>query len=296
MASARGQRLEKRRNESAEILFLRCLSTDRGIDDGETRQFLAQSFAHVGIMDSRSYSCMSCRERLPRRTANSRACSFDMKFAVIQFPGSNCDQDCVAGINGIEGLQADYVWHKEMSLRDYDAIVLPGGFAYGDYLRCGAIARFSPIMQAVVSDAHAGKLVLGTCNGFQILCEAGLLPGALVRNRSLRFVCEMITTRVEVADTPFTHGCPEGSLLRLPVAHGEGCFFADAATLQELNANRQVILRYSDSEGRVVPDANPNGSIENISVICDRERNLFGFMPYPGRSLDERLYSMDDAY
>src|SRR2546430_5864317 len=150
-----------------------------------------------------------------------------MKFAVIQFPGSNCDQDCVAGINSIDGLQADYVWHKETSLRDYEAIVLPGGFAYGDYLRCGAIARFSPIMKAVLTDARAGKLVLGTCNGFQVLCEAGLLPGALVRNRSLRFVCEMITLRVEVPDSAFTHGCPEGTILRMPIAHGEGCYFAD---------------------------------------------------------------------
>ena len=219
----------------------------------------------------------------------------EMRFAVIQFPGSNCDQDCLAAINGLDGLHAEYVWHKETSLDDFDAVVLPGGFAYGDYLRCGAIARFSPIMKAVIRDAHAGRLVLGTCNGFQVLCEAGLLPGALVRNRSLRFVCDMVTTRVEVDDSPFTHGCPKGSLLRLPVAHGEGCFFADAATLQELNANQQVILRYSDSEGRVVPEANPNGSIENIAGICNRERNVFGLMPHPDRASDARLGSMDGA-
>jgi phosphoribosylformylglycinamidine synthase I len=182
-----------------------------------------------------------------------------MKFAVIQFPGSNCDQDCIAAINSIAGLHAEYVWHKETSLRSFDAIVLPGGFAYGDYLRCGAIARFSPIMQAVVSDARAGKLVLGTCNGFQILCEAGLLPGALVRNRSLRFICEMVTTRVEVDNSAFTHDCPKGTLLRLPIAHGEGCFFADTGTLRQLNQDRQVILRYSDRQGRIVPEANPNG-------------------------------------
>jgi phosphoribosylformylglycinamidine synthase subunit PurQ / glutaminase len=218
-----------------------------------------------------------------------------MRFAVIQFPGSNCDQDCLAAINGLDGLRADYVWHKETSLDGFDAIVLPGGFAYGDYLRCGAIARFSPIMKAVINDAHAGKLVLGTCNGFQVLCEASLLPGALVRNRSLRFVCEMVTTRVEVDDSPFTHGCPKGSLLRLPVAHGEGCFFADAATLQEVNANQQVILRYSDSQGGVVPAANPNGSIENIAGICNRERNVFGLMPHPDRASDTRLGSMDGA-
>lgn len=216
-----------------------------------------------------------------------------MKFAVIQFPGSNCDQDCIAAINGIEGLQADYVWHKETSLKEFDAIVLPGGFAYGDYLRCGAIARFSPIMRAVIDDARAGKLVLGTCNGFQVLCEAGLLPGALVRNRSLRFVCEMVTTRVEVSDSPFTLGCPVGSLLRLPVAHGEGCFFAAPSTLQELNANRQVVLRYCDKTGSVVPDANPNGSIENIAGICNRSRNVFGLMPHPDRASDARLGSVD---
>lgn len=218
-----------------------------------------------------------------------------MNFAVIQFPGSNCDQDCVAAINGLEGARAEYVWHKETSLDRFDAIVLPGGFAYGDYLRCGAIARFSPIMRAVVHDARAGKLVLGTCNGFQILCEAGLLPGALVRNRSLRFVCDMATLRVEVDDSPFTRGCPRGSLLRMPVAHGEGCFFAEAATLRELNANQQIILRYTDARGRLVPEANPNGSIENIAGICNRERNVFGLMPHPDRACDARLGSADGA-
>jgi len=218
-----------------------------------------------------------------------------MKFAVIQFPGSNCDQDCVAGINSIEGLQADYVWHKETSLRDYDAIVLPGGFAYGDYLRCGAIARFSPIMKAVLTDARAGKLVLGTCNGFQVLCEAGLLPGALVRNRSLRFVCEMVTLRVEVPDSAFTHGCPDGTILRMPIAHGEGCYFADEETLRELNHERRVIMRYANDRGKIVPEANPNGSIENIAGICNREGNVFGLMPHPDRACDARLGSADGA-
>jgi phosphoribosylformylglycinamidine synthase len=192
-------------------------------------------------------------------------------------------------------LHAEYVWHKETSLDGFDAIVLPGGFAYGDYLRCGAIARFSPIMKAVIIDAHAGKLVLGTCNGFQVLCEAGLLPGALVRNRSLRFVCDMVTTRVELDDSPFTHGCPKGTLLRLPVAHGEGCFFADPQTLRELNANEQVVLRYADKQGRIVPDANPNGSIENIAGICNLQRNVFGLMPHPDRASDQRLGSADGA-
>jgi phosphoribosylformylglycinamidine synthase subunit PurQ / glutaminase len=218
-----------------------------------------------------------------------------MKFAVVQFPGSNCDQDCVAGINGLDGLHAEYVWHKETSLDHFDAIVLPGGFAYGDYLRCGAIARFSPVMKAVISDAHAGKLVLGTCNGFQILCEAGLLPGALVRNRSLRFVCDMVNTRIEVEDSLFTHGCPKGALLRLPIAHGEGCFYADPQTLCELNANEQIILRYADRQGRIVPEANPNGSIENIAGISNRAGNVFGLMPHPDRAADARLGSADGA-
>ena len=218
-----------------------------------------------------------------------------MKFAVIQFPGSNCDQDCIAAINSIQGLEAEYVWHKETSLTRFDAIVLPGGFAYGDYLRCGAIARFSPIMRAVIDDARAGKLVLGTCNGFQVLCEAGLLPGALVRNRSLRFVCQMVTTRVEVPDSAFTHGFSQGSLLRLPIAHGEGCYFADNQTLHGLNEHGQIILRYADEHGRVVPEANPNGSIENIAGICNREGNVFGLMPHPDRAFDERLGSADGS-
>lgn len=218
-----------------------------------------------------------------------------MKFAVIQFPGSNCDQDCLAAINSIEGLEADYVWHKESSLRDYDAVVLPGGFAYGDYLRCGAIARFSPIMKSVIADAAAGKLVLGTCNGFQVLCEAGLLPGALVRNRGLRFICDMVTMRVEIPDSPFTHGCSKGSLLRMPVAHGEGCYFADESMLRELNDNGQVILRYANAQGEVVAEANPNGSIENIAGICNRTGNVFGLMPHPDRACDPRLGSADGA-
>src|ERR1700740_2938163 len=217
----------------------------------------------------------------------------NMNFAVIQFPGSNCNQDCVAAINGLDGLRAEYVWHKETSLDRFDAIVLPGGFAYGDYLRCGAIARFSPIMRAVTDDARAGKLVLGTCNGFQVLCEAGLLPGALVRNRSLRFVCQLVTTRVEVPDSAFTHGCPQGSLLRLPIAHGEGCYFADAVTLRGVNDHGQVMRRSADEQGRVVPAANPNGSIENIAGICNREGNVFGLMPHPDRACDERIGSAD---
>jgi phosphoribosylformylglycinamidine synthase I len=218
-----------------------------------------------------------------------------MKFAVIQFPGSNCDQDCLRAINSLSGLRAEYVWHKQTSLAGFDAIVLPGGFAYGDYLRCGAIARFSPIMNEVVRVAEDGVLVLGTCNGFQVLCEAGLLPGALVRNRGLRFVCDMVRLRVELNDSAFTHGCSEGSLLRMPIAHGEGCFFAQPDTVRELKENGQVILRYCDATGAVSPEANPNGSVENIAGICNREGNVFGLMPHPDRACDERLGSADGA-
>ena len=218
-----------------------------------------------------------------------------MKFAIVQFPGSNCDQDCLAALRGIEGIESEYVWHKETSLRGWDAIVLPGGFSYGDYLRCGAIARFSPIMRAVMEDARAGKLVIGICNGFQILCEAGLLSGALVRNRSLHFVCDMVTTRVEVTETPFTHGMPVGTLLRLPVAHGEGCYYADEGTLRELNERQQVLLRYCDAQGETTAASNPNGSIQNIAGICNRARNVFGLMPHPDRACEERLGSGDGA-
>lgn len=216
-----------------------------------------------------------------------------MKFAVIQFPGSNCDQDCLAALNGIAGVRAEYVWHKNRSLDGYEAIVLPGGFSYGDYLRCGAIARFSPIMASVVEEARSGKLVIGTCNGFQVLCEIGLLPGALVRNRGLHFVCDLVTMRVEEADSAFTHGCPQGSLLRMPIAHGEGCYFADDATLHELNERRQIILRYATADGRMEPSANPNGSVENIAGICNREGNVFGLMPHPDRACEARLGSTD---
>jgi phosphoribosylformylglycinamidine synthase I len=216
-----------------------------------------------------------------------------VKFAVIQFPGSNCDQDCVAALNGMSGVSAEYVWHKTTSLDGFDAIVLPGGFSYGDYLRCGAIARFSPIMASVVEAARKGMLVIGTCNGFQVLCEIGLLPGALVRNRGLHFICDMVTMRVEVADSAFTHGCPQGSLLRLPIAHGEGCYVADEATLRELNERRQVILRYATADGKIDPSANPNGSAENIAGICNRDGNVFGLMPHPDRACEARLGSAD---
>ncbi|MGI8430802.1 MAG: phosphoribosylformylglycinamidine synthase subunit PurQ [Chthoniobacterales bacterium] len=218
-----------------------------------------------------------------------------MKFAVVQFPGSNCDQDCLAALRGIEGIEADYVWHKETSLGDAEAIVLPGGFSYGDYLRCGAIARFSPIMRAVVEAERAGTLVIGICNGFQILCEAGLLPGALVRNRSLHFVCDYVHTRVETKNSPFLHGLARGEVLQIPIAHGEACYFAEERTLRELNEHDQVLLRYCDASGRVNAAANPNGSVENIAGICNRARNVFGLMPHPDRACEDRLGSSDGA-
>src|ERR1700750_3098816 len=185
-----------------------------------------------------------------------------MKFGVVVFPGSNCDRDMQDALQQDLNQEVVMLWHKDTDLNGFtsdDCIVLPGGFSYGDYLRCGAIARFSPIMASVVEQARKGTLVISTCNGFQILCEIGLLPGALVRNRGLHFVCDLVTTRVEVADSAFTHGCPQGSLLRLPIAHGEGCYFADDATLRELNERRQIILRYATADGMIEPSANPNG-------------------------------------
>jgi len=204
-----------------------------------------------------------------------------MKVAVIQFPGSNCDTDCQAALSSFPGVTAEIVWHKETSLAGYDAIVLPGGFSYGDYLRCGSIARFSPIMGAVRGAADAGVLVLGICNGFQILCEAGLLPGALIRNRELNFLCQRVHVRVEDADTIFTNRCRRGDVLDLPIKHGEGCYVADEATLRTLEAGRQIVLRYTDAEGRVTPEANPNGSLGAIAGIRNAQGNVFGLMPHP---------------
>ena len=217
-----------------------------------------------------------------------------MKFAVIRFPGSNCDQDCFHAVRDDLGLETEYVWHKTESVDGFDAIIVPGGFSYGDYLRCGAIARFSPVMAAVRAAAAAGKLVLGVCNGFQILCESGLLPGALIRNRSLRFVCEEVGLRVESSHSPFTNACRAGTVLRMPVAHGEGCYYADDATLAELEAEDRVLLRYVDSKtGRPTAASNPNGSRDDIAGICNRARNVFGLMPHPDRACHTRLGSED---
>jgi phosphoribosylformylglycinamidine synthase len=216
-----------------------------------------------------------------------------MRFAVLQFPGSNCDRDAVVALRSFQNLEAELVWHQETSLDRFDAIILPGGFSYGDYLRCGAIARFSPIMDAVKKAATQGKLILGICNGFQILCEAGLLPGTLIRNRHLLFRCEERILRVENNTTPFTQACKNGSLLRLPIAHGEGCYVAEEGVLEELKANHQILLRYANAQGEITKAANPNGSLENIAGICNREKNIFGLMPHPERACDQLLGSID---
>lgn len=216
-----------------------------------------------------------------------------MKFGVVRFPGSNCDQDCLWALASIPGAQAEVLWHKDTSLGNCDAVILPGGFSYGDYLRCGAIARFSPVMRAVERFAAAGGLVLGICNGFQILCEAGLLPGALVRNRGLRFICAMATLRVETARAALTRRVQAGSVLRIPIAHGEGCYYADAATLDELEAEERVIFRYTAPDGSPDPAANPNGSLHAIAGICNAGRNVFGLMPHPERACDPLLGSSD---
>jgi phosphoribosylformylglycinamidine synthase subunit PurQ / glutaminase len=216
-----------------------------------------------------------------------------MNFAVLQFPASNCDQDALHVLRGVLGHSARYVWHKESSLGGVDGVVVPGGFSYGDYLRCGAIARFSPVMQAVQQFASQGGLVLGICNGFQILCESGLLPGALVRNRSLQFRCEPVHIRVACAESPFTSATPEGTVLRVPIAHGEGCYYADPDTLAQLEANRQILWQYCDREGSLTEAANPNGSLLNIAGICNAGRNVAALMPHPERASEPLLGSED---
>ena len=215
-----------------------------------------------------------------------------MRAAVIRFPGSNCDQDCHFVLREF-GFDTEYVWHKETSAAGYDLIVLPGGFSYGDYLRCGAIARFSPIMKSIVEQAARGVLVLGICNGFQILCESGLLPGALIRNRDMHFICEHVRLRVENTANPFLASSEIGRVLRVPIAHGEGNYTADAETLRALNAEGRVLVRYCDEAGRVTPEANPNGAAESIAGICNVRRNVFGLMPHPERACDGALLSTD---
>jgi phosphoribosylformylglycinamidine synthase len=218
-----------------------------------------------------------------------------MHFAVLQFPASNCDQDCVHAVR-VLGHAADLVWHKDTSLGAADAVIIPGGFSYGDYLRCGAIARFSPVMQAVKQFADAGGLVLGICNGFQVLCEAHLLPGALIRNRDLQFHCEQVFLRTANFDTPFTRRIPRERPLKLPIAHGEGCYFADEATLARLKTNGQILWQYGDAQGSLTDAANPNGSLLNIAGIANDRFNVAGLMPHPDRACEDILGSADGRF
>jgi|SRR5690348_8593225 len=220
-----------------------------------------------------------------------------MKFGVAQFPGSNCDDDARYAIGSVIGQPVEFIWHQSENLSGFDAIIIPGGFAFGDYLRTGAIARFSPVMKAVGRFARAGGLVLGICNGFQILLEAGLLPGAMLRNKRLRFLCRQVHVRVENTDTPFTCAARPGQVLEMPIAHMEGNYFCDAATLAELERNRQIIFRYVHADGRDAGpddfDANPNGSLAAIAGISNREGNVAGLMPHPERAMECALGSSD---
>lgn len=216
-----------------------------------------------------------------------------MKIGVVVFPGSNCDHDAWYAFSHNLGQQAEFLWHDTPSIGDVDAVVLPGGFAYGDYLRCGAIAKFSPVMESVRRFADGGGLVLGICNGFQILCEAGLLPGALMRNTGLKYVCKPVQVRVENADTPFTNACAQGDVLTIPIGHMEGNYFCDAETLDELHRDNRVVLRYVTPTGDVLPSANPNGSLDNIASICSAGGNVVGMMPHPERASEPELGCID---
>jgi phosphoribosylformylglycinamidine synthase len=216
-----------------------------------------------------------------------------VKFGIIVFPGSNCDHDAYHVISKQVGQPVDFIWHRDTNLSSYDAVIIPGGFSYGDYLRAGALARFSPVMESVKKFAASGRFVLGICNGFQILCEAGLLPGALIRNRDLHFICEHVYVRVETSDTPFTNELPSGSVRRLPIAHAEGNYVCDDATLDLLLRDERVVFRYCDAAGNVTAASNPNGSRDNIAGICNATRNVLGLMPHPERACEDLLGSSD---
>ncbi len=209
-----------------------------------------------------------------------------MRFAIVVFPGTWSDRDCYHAVTDVLGQEAAYVWHRETDLSGFDCVVLPGGFAHGDYLRTGAIARFSPIMDAVIRHAEAGRPVFGICNGFQILCEAGLLPGALMRNASLQFRCQDVYLRAETVRSPFTAACAPGQVLRIPISHGEGNYYADADTLARLNETERIAFRYSTPAGAITPEANPNGSLENIAGVLNERRNVLGMMPHPERAVE----------
>jgi len=216
-----------------------------------------------------------------------------MKFAVITFPGSNCDYDCYRAVKDHLKCPVEYIWHREHSLNNCDCVILPGGFSYGDYLRTGAIARFSPIMQQVMDFANKGGPVIGICNGFQILLESGLLPGAMLVNRSLQFVCKTVHLKTENNSLPFTNRLAKEQLIRIPIAHKEGNYYADEKTVRELDDNGQVVFRYSDAQGRVDNSANPNGSVNNIAGITNKKGNVLGMMPHPERAMEQLLGSSD---
>ncbi len=216
-----------------------------------------------------------------------------MKFGVVVFPGSNCDHDAYHVISKHVGQPVDFIWHKQTDLSGYDALLIPGGFSYGDYLRAGALARFSPVMKAVKDFASSGRFVFGICNGFQILCEAGLLPGALMRNAGLDFVCRHVHIRVENQSTPYTTELETGAVLSIPVAHADGNFACDDATFNSLEENGQIVFRYCETDGEITEDSNPNGARSNIAGICNLDRNVLGMMPHPERACDELLGSND---
>jgi phosphoribosylformylglycinamidine synthase I len=216
-----------------------------------------------------------------------------MTFGIVVFPGSNCDHDAYHAAKHVLGQDAEFIWHKDEDLKGADVLILPGGFSYGDYLRTGAIARFSPIMGAVRGFAERGGPVLGICNGFQILLEAGLIPGAMLRNRSVKFQCEHVHLRVEQVDTPFTCACRQGQVLRMPIAHGEGNYFAPPDVIARLEANRQIVFRYTTAAGQVTDEANPNGSAAAIAGLCNEARNVVGLMPHPERACESALGSAD---
>jgi phosphoribosylformylglycinamidine synthase len=217
----------------------------------------------------------------------------ELKFGVIVFPGSNCDHDAYHVISKHVGQPVDFIWHRDTDLSSYDAVIIPGGFSYGDYLRAGALARFSPVMNSVKEFAARGRFVLGICNGFQILCEAGLLPGALIRNRDLHYICQHVTVRAETTETPFTNQLQAGAVLRMPIAHGEGNYVCDDSTLEELEREDRIVFRYCDRLGQTTASSNPNGSRDNIAGICNRERNVLGLMPHPERACEDLLGSSD---
>jgi phosphoribosylformylglycinamidine synthase len=216
-----------------------------------------------------------------------------MRFAVLVFPGTWSDRDCYHVLRDVLHQDADLVWHRETDLSRYDCIVVPGGFSYGDYLRCGAIARFSPVMEAVKREAERGKLVFGSCNGFQILCEAGLLPGALMRNAVMQFRCQPQDLRVETSNSPYTNTVEAGTVINLPISHGEGNYYLDDATLEQLKAEDRIVFRYCDADGNPTPESNPNGSVDNIAGVLNERRNVLGMMPHPERASEALLGGTD---